>query len=74
MVEENPEEDPQGKGMSTLLIAAGAERGGGWGEWKGRGEWGCRSMRPMARSIGSSAWRREWADSEQPKHPRNVCG
>ena len=40
VVEEDPEEDPQGRGIRTLLVAAGAERGGGWGEWKGGGRVG----------------------------------
>ena len=57
------EEEPQGRGVGTLLIEAGAGGGGGGGggegeEW-GRegGAWGrgCRTARTMGGSVGNPA-------------------
>ena len=58
------EEDPQGRGIGTLLVEAGG--GGGWGgggggRERGRGErggaWGrgCWTARTMGRSAGNPA-------------------
>ena len=34
------EEDPQRRGIGTLLVEAGAEGGGGWGQGMGEGAGG----------------------------------
>ena len=55
------EEDPQGTGIGTLLVEAGARAGGEGGEGEGRGgegeawERGCRTSRTMGGSVGNSA-------------------
>ena len=60
------EEDPQGKGIGTLLVEAGAGGGGGREgrgvrEARGRGgaAWGrdCWTARTMGGSVGNPAWR-----------------
>ena len=58
-----PEEDPQGRGIETLLVEAGAGGGGGGrgGEGEGRGgeggAWGrgCWTARTMGGSVGKPA-------------------
>ena len=58
------EEDPQGRGIGTLLVEAGAEGGGG-GEGEGRGgeggAWGrgCWTARTMGGSVGNPV---RWGD------------
>ena len=56
------EEDPQGRGIGTLLVEAGAGRGGGGGDGRDRGggergAWGrgCWTARTMRGSVGSPA-------------------
>ena len=55
------EEDPQGRGIGTLLVEAGVGGGGRGGEGEGRGgeggAWGrgCRIARTMGGSVGNPA-------------------
>ena len=53
------EEDPQGKGIGTLLVEAGAGGGGGGGRGAGGrgGAWGrgCWTARTMGGSVGNPA-------------------
>ena len=54
-------EDPQGRGIGTLLVetrAGGGGRGGVEGEW-GVGGGGGRRTRTVGGSIGNTAWRGE---------------
>ena len=58
------EEDPQGRGIGTLLVETGAGgSGGGEGRGRGGGERGglgvgrgCWTARTMGRSVGNPAW------------------
>ena len=48
------EEDPQRRGIGTLLVEAGAGGGGGGGEGRAWGR-GCWTARTMGRSVGNPA-------------------
>ena len=66
-------EDPQGRG--TLLDEAGAEGGGErGGERGGGGERECTTTIIVRGSVGNSARRGEWDESDQPTRPRSVRG
>ena len=56
------EEDPQGRGIGTLLVEAGAGGGGGGGgegKWRagegGAWGWGCWTARTMGGFVGNPA-------------------
>ena len=52
------EEDPQERGIGTLLVEAGAGGGGGGGRGGEEGAWGrgCWKARTMRGSVGNPAW------------------
>ena len=55
------EEDPQGRGMGTLLVKGGAAGGGGWGEGRGRGGGGGGEEKE-GRNDGGVKQREQWED------------